>query len=114
MLTPFAPFFVLFCHVIETLDMRDLETIQTFAASLEKLRDASKTAEKLYTMCQAMCDVAHAYHEDMAQGQQEMGFSDEFDVYLSQMGLVPQGWTPNVAQASDMTDWFFGSRTTFE
>ncbi|KAI9147262.1 hypothetical protein HJFPF1_13301 [Paramyrothecium foliicola] len=114
MLTPFAPFFVLFCHFMETLEERDLQLIQGFTTSLEKLRRASNTADKLYQICKAMCDVACAYKEDVSpQGSYE-GFSDEFEMYLNQFGLMPHDLAPLYDESADRSDWYSGNRSMFE
>lgn len=106
-MTPFAPFFLLFCHVIETLDNHDLEILLNFTDSLKTLRAASAVAEELFLLCQAMCDAAQAYHADACQGQAEQEISD-FDVYLSQMALRPQTWDVDDTQPAEMASWFYG------
>ncbi|TQV90759.1 fungal specific transcription factor domain-containing protein [Cordyceps javanica] len=98
MLTPFAPFFVLFCYVIETSSADDLKILREFVASLALARDSSEAVEKLYRLCQVMYDVLTLYVEAKSsqQHQQENGgahgvvpIGDEFEMYLSQLGLMP-------------------------
>lgn len=127
MLTPFAPFFVLFCHAIETSDMDDLKIIQDFADSLEQLRGVSETAEKLIRLYQVMRDVAVVYLETKAQQQQDqtmIPIGDEFDMYLSQLGVMPTEDHPMTqppnplgmalgGPATQAADWFQGSRAIF-
>lgn len=140
MLTPFAPFFVLFCHVVETLSAGDLRLLQDFVASLEPLRDASETVEKLYRVFQVYRDVAIVYVDAKSrqQGDQNMGpINDEFDMYLSQLGFMPVddqaasaassagrsasgealpvggGGGGGGGQAAQMAGWFSGSRDMF-
>lgn len=121
MLTPFAPFFVLFCHVIETLDMRDLGLIKGFASSLNSLRGVSDTSEKLFNICQAMCNVACAYQEDVWQDGQQLrtpeGLNAEFNAFLAPLGLgAQQEPVTNAAhgQIPEITDWFFGGQIILE
>lgn len=126
MLVPFAPFFVIFCHVIETLSADDLGILEEFVASMEQLRDASQTIEKLYRVFQVMRDVAVVYVETKSEQQRDqtmIPIRDEFDMYLSQLGLMStEDQTmvdPNVQgqhvqqQASQMAGWFSGDRNMF-
>lgn len=123
MLTPFAPFFVLFCHVIETPDPSDMDLLRRFIASLEDLRCASKTAEKLSRLCKAMWEVASAYHEDVycrnniitnssQQVQPMMG--DDFNMYLNQLGFGMQDSAVGDVQMAELGDWFLGGPSVFE
>ena len=142
MLTPFAPFFVIFCHVVETLSGDDLRILEEFVASIETLRDASETIEKLYRVFQVYRDVAVVYVEAKSQQQEDqtmVPIGDEFDMYLSQLGFMPvddptmvQASQPSTntgnntslnpmqgggggggGQAAQMADWFSGSRNIF-
>lgn len=137
MLTPFAPFFVIFCHIIETLSSEDLSLLQGFVASIETLRDASETVDKLCRVFQVYRDVAMVYVEAKSQQQQDqtmIPIGDEFDMYLSQLGFMPgvedtgtmqapgaqhpgqSGMMPMAGgggQAAQMADWFSGSRNMF-
>jgi hypothetical protein len=121
MLTPFAPFFVLFCYVIETSSLDDLRTLERFVKTLQMARRVSETVEKLYHLCQAICDIAALYVEAKAQQQQDqtmIPIGDKFELYLSQLGFMPgedssvtnaaQGdmgaQAPN--QVGQLADWF--------
>ncbi|OAA35162.1 fungal specific transcription factor domain protein [Metarhizium rileyi] len=125
LLTPFAPFFVLFCYVIETGSLDDLRLLQEFVDSLDEARDASETIEKLYRLCQVMCDVAGVYVEAKSQQQRDetmVPIGDEFEMYLSQLGFMPTedhamadtnsggGPPPLSNQAAQIADWFSGNR----
>lgn len=69
--------------------------------SLERVRGASRASEKLYRLCQVLCDVAKLYVEakrqqvqaaaaqEQAQAVVFPGLGDEVDMYLSALGLVP-------------------------
>ncbi|PNY26301.1 transcriptional regulatory protein [Tolypocladium capitatum] len=126
LLTPFAPFFVLFCYVIETSSLDDLRALQEFVASLDGARDSSETIEKLYRLCQVMCDVASLYVEAKSQQQDQTmaPIGDEFEMYLSQLGFMPSedqamanaqdnGGPPPAngqVQVAQIADWFSGNR----
>ncbi|KAI9163713.1 transcriptional regulatory protein [Paramyrothecium foliicola] len=124
LLTPFAPFFILFCYVIETSSAGDLLILEQFVASLREARDASETVEKLYRLCQVMYDIAALYTEAKSKQQQDanmVSIGDEFQMYLSQLGFMPaedQGLMgpdlsqtgPGPGQAAQAQDWFMGQK----
>ncbi|CAM1501549.1 Fc.00g035330.m01.CDS01 [Cosmosporella sp. VM-42] len=126
LLTPFAPFFVLFCYVIETSSHEDLQLLQDFCTTLGASYGSSETAEKLWRLCHVMCDVATLYVEAKSQQQEDQAMipiGDEFDMYLSQLGFIPNedqaamaaSGGPNEAtfgnqQVAQMADWFSGSK----
>ncbi|KAF4982686.1 hypothetical protein FZEAL_1748 [Fusarium zealandicum] len=125
-LTPFAPFFVLFCYVIETLSAQDLDLLKKFSASIEETIESSETMQKLARLCTVMSNVAALYVEAKSQQQEDQAMvpiGDEFDVYLSQLGFMPMaeqqtmnaGGDPNTfftegSQVAQMADWMSGSR----
>jgi len=128
-LTPFAPFFILFCYVIETLSTEDLNLLQEFTTSIQGSDNASEVTAKLAKLCRVISDVATLYVEAKSH-QQEDAMEDiggEFDTYLSQLGFLPvadQGADANVGadnmpllvddpHVSQMTDWMSGSRNWF-
>ncbi|KAJ4172046.1 hypothetical protein NW754_007644 [Fusarium falciforme] len=134
MLAPFAPFFVLFCHIVETLSGDDLGMLQEFVASLDLLRDASETAEKLCRIFQVFRDVAMVYVEAKSQrrdDQNDVPMGNQLDAYLSQLGFMPmdgqsmpQAVPPTTGDVlmppgigsgptTQMEDWFLGSRSMF-
>lgn len=115
MLTPFAPFFVLFCHLITVLDPVDMDLLRSFVASLEDLKSATTTAGKLHQLCKAMLDVAcicydAAYSfttlDEPGRTDMQAGFGDDFNVFLSQLDfeLDEQGNLP----MPDFEGWFTG------
>ncbi|CAJ0544667.1 Ff.00g037310.m01.CDS01 [Fusarium sp. VM40] len=125
-LTPFAPFFVLFCYVVETMSAKDLSLLREFSASIEETSDASETMQKLSRLCNLMSNVAALYVEAKSQQQEDhamVPIGDEFDVYLSQLGFMPV-MDPNMntaggdnngafaenSQVAQMADWMSGSR----
>ncbi|CEJ89569.1 hypothetical protein VHEMI05407 [[Torrubiella] hemipterigena] len=134
LVTPFAPFFVLFCYVIETLSAEDMLMLKEFAASLALTRDSSEAMEKLYRLCQVMYDVLAIYVETKTQHPQDQGFvpmGDEFEMYMGQLGLIPMedhtmgnaggantaagqqdvaASVQNSSQVAQIADWFSGNR----
>ncbi|KAF5232807.1 hypothetical protein FAUST_8533 [Fusarium austroamericanum] len=125
-LTPFAPFFVLFCYVIETSSPEDLRLLCDFSTSIGETSDASETMQKLSRLCQVMSNVAALYVEAKSQQQEDqtmVPIGDEFDVYLSQLGFMPvmdpnvnttssdpNATFPDNSQVAQMADWMSGSR----
>ncbi|KAH6867834.1 hypothetical protein B0T10DRAFT_502083 [Thelonectria olida] len=124
-LTPFAPFFVIFCYVIETLSAEDLRLLKAFSASLEAAIDSSETVQKLWHLWQVMSNVATLYVEAKSQTQEDeamVPIGDQFDVYLSQLGLLPvvqtaidATGTPDAtvvksSQVTHIANWMSGSR----
>lgn len=116
---PFVPFIVIFCHVIETSDADDLQRLAEFVASLRGSCGASEPIDKLYRLCQVLHNVAALYVKAKAKQQQDHDMAligNDFDMYLSQLGLVPQVDVPNsgidgeMAAASNLSDWFSGGR----
>ncbi|KAH8669389.1 hypothetical protein BGZ61DRAFT_509445 [Ilyonectria robusta] len=88
-LTPFAPFFVLFCHIIESLSGDDLKILRDFSASIELASDSSEAMERLWRLCQLMTNTASLYLEAKSQQRdQNLGWvEDELDLYLIQLGF---------------------------
>lgn len=125
-MTPYAPYFVLFCYVIETSSKEDLDILAQFVESLRTARDASETVEKLYRLCQVMYDTAALYVEAKAKQQQDgsmVPIGDEFQLYLSQLGFMPMedhimagadtsqpGQPSGQMVQTQVADWFLGSQ----
>jgi hypothetical protein len=99
---------------METLEERDLELLQSFTNSLEKLRQASNAADKLHQICKAMCDVACAYRNDASLQRSYEGFSDEFEMYLNQFGLMSHDLAPLYDESAETLEWNFGNRSMFD
>ncbi|KAJ5573733.1 transcriptional regulator family: Fungal Specific TF [Penicillium hispanicum] len=93
-LSPFVPFIVIFCHVIETSDTRDLVRLQDFIASLRPLCAFSQSVDRLHNLCSVLGTVARLYVEAKSRSKagEDQSFASvgqEFDVYLSALGLAP-------------------------
>ncbi|KAH6688967.1 fungal-specific transcription factor domain-containing protein [Plectosphaerella plurivora] len=123
LLTPFAPFFVLFCYVIETSSPDDLRRLYDFVESLRPVTSCSESVQKLYQLCQVLCNVAHAYAEAKAQETPSGApINREFDMYLSALGLPPTDMAVDPSGAVDaaalgqgmqvdpLANWFSGSQ----
>lgn len=92
MLTPFAPFFILFCYVIETSSPSDLQLLQDFAATLELSTEASEASQKFAKLCRVMVEVVTLYVEAKSRQSNDQTMrpiGDEFELYLSQLGFMP-------------------------
>ncbi|RTE75149.1 hypothetical protein BHE90_010393 [Fusarium euwallaceae] len=87
--SPFIPFIVLFCHIIEARDQADLDRLGNFVASIQPAADISEAAAKLHRLFQLLHSVALRYLELHAStpddGQAEA--SGEIDRYLAALGL---------------------------
>ena len=122
LLTPFAPFFVLFCYVIETSSADDLRRLFDFVESLRPVSTASEPVMKLYQLCQVLCNVAHAYVEAKSQPTTNSDpINREFDMYLSALGFPPpdvaapvsggdEGLAATAMQTDHLGNWFSGNQ----
>jgi hypothetical protein len=159
---PFTPFIVMFCNAISTCSRPDLASLSEFVLSLESCRTVSEGAEKLYKLCYLFMSVAKLYIEAKSKeaasqthptpssmasapsteafyvtpdGQQgDFGGVNQFDPFLSALGLVPGqgGWQmpmttgfppmqtvdgmaqgpldANSGNQNNVQNWFSGSR----
>ncbi|PWY79718.1 fungal-specific transcription factor domain protein [Aspergillus heteromorphus CBS 117.55] len=91
---PFVPFIVIFCQAIALSSWDDLARLEDFVASLQPNCFLSESIAKLYQLCQILSNVARLYMEAKAQVQAKedgnlASVGQEFDVYLSALGLAP-------------------------
>ncbi len=125
---PFIPFIVLFCHVIETSNMDDLQRLANFVTTLQPALSMSEAIAKFHRVCQILYKVAALYVEAKAQQQQDQDMSmvgNDFDMYLSQLGFISQQPpnesmategefgaqdNPAASQTAQLGDWFSGNR----
>ncbi|KAJ5280356.1 hypothetical protein N7478_005728 [Penicillium angulare] len=94
LLSPFVPFIVMFCHVIATSDEDDLTRLDDFVASLHPLCSFSQAVDRLHNICSVLATVARLYVETKTRSKAEKdqnlaSVGQEFDVYLSALGLAP-------------------------
>ncbi|KAK8098807.1 uncharacterized protein PG998_012048, partial [Apiospora kogelbergensis] len=93
---PFIPFIVIFCQVIENsgsdASQSDLRHLERFIQSLEAGCGISPAVEKLHRLSSVLYNVALLYAEAKAQqawDQDMVPVGNEFDLYLSQLGIMP-------------------------
>ncbi|SPQ19847.1 f63a4906-a6fb-4e30-a403-60ac7174ad3a [Thermothielavioides terrestris] len=126
---PFTPVIILFCHIVETSDEDDLRRLADFVESLQPACAVSEAVAKLHRICQVLHNVASLYvkakaqrQQDPQQRDQDMAMvGDNIDMYLSQLGFMPQvdpafggeGDLPAAGfaagQASELGNWFSGN-----
>ncbi|KAF2110458.1 fungal-specific transcription factor domain-containing protein [Lophiotrema nucula] len=68
--TPFIPFIVLFCSVLETSDLEDLGRIKNFMLTLEPWVELSEHVERLFRLCQLLHNIALLCVETMQSQNQ--------------------------------------------
>lgn len=116
--TPFIPFIVVFCHVIETTDPgTDLEQLHSFVASMEPALQLSESATRMQHLFQVLYNVALKYLE-VKMSREQLSVGREFDTYLNALGygpgpLVaqPNGTTTNSSNGSNNGGGVFGHMT---
>ncbi|PLB53981.1 hypothetical protein P170DRAFT_451884 [Aspergillus steynii IBT 23096] len=93
--TPFIPFLVLFCHVIETGDLDDLNRMQIFVTSMEGSCQESGAIAKHHRLFQVFYRVAERYTELMCSPtlmqEDRRNLKSQVDLHLSALGLQPNG-----------------------
>ncbi|KAL3429734.1 hypothetical protein BDV09DRAFT_35801 [Aspergillus tetrazonus] len=92
--SPFVPFIVLFCHIIEVSSWEDLDRLEEFVESLKPYCSLSTAIFNLHRLCQVLSNVARLYVEAKAQAQTQenqtlMSVGHEVNTYLSALGLAP-------------------------
>lgn len=100
--TPFTPFFILFCHVIDTSDQSDLERLHAFVISFQKASKLSDASVALQRLTQVLFNIALRYVELKARATSNTSeqFGREFDEYFHALGLVPTSTSGGVAGSS--------------
>lgn len=99
---PFNPFIVIFCHVIETSDMSDLDRLHDCVASFEPLSKTSESTARIHRLFHVLYNVALKYVE-VKQNQEQASVGREFDAYLNALGFNPGGLM-EVRQGGDGTE----------
>jgi hypothetical protein len=93
LISPFVPFIVIFCNVITTHNSADLTQLEEFIASIQPLCSHSQSIDRLHTLCSVLGTVARLYFEaNTSQTSEDPSLAEvgqEFDVYLSALGLAP-------------------------
>ncbi|KAK1990061.1 fungal-specific transcription factor domain-containing protein [Colletotrichum falcatum] len=91
--SPFIPFIVLFCQVIETQDREDLARLHSFVLFLQETATMSDAAGKMSRLFQVLYSVALRFVEFRATTTQsrQTQASAEMDAYLAALGFPPKG-----------------------
>lgn len=92
--------------MIETNNAEDLQRLADFVKSLEVAKDVSPSVGQLHHLCQVLYNIALLYIEAKAQEpvDQDMApLGNEFDMYLSQLGFMPNTTSPAAAGTADHT-----------
>ncbi|KAK2025540.1 fungal-specific transcription factor domain-containing protein [Colletotrichum zoysiae] len=91
--SPFIPFIVLFCQVIETQDREDLARLHSFVLFLQETGTMSDAASKMSRLFQVLYSVALRFVEFRATTPQsrKTQASAEMDAYLAALGFPPKG-----------------------
>ncbi|ROT38994.1 fungal-specific transcription factor domain-containing protein [Sodiomyces alkalinus F11] len=91
--SPFIPFIVIFCQVIETLDQADLARLHQFVTSIQSAPALSEAAAKMHRLFQVLYSVALRYVEfriaTPPAGQLQA--SAEMEGYLAALGFPSTG-----------------------
>ena len=100
--SPFLPFIVVFCHVIEVGDPDDLSRLEGFVRSLETAKQHSDATAKMHCQCKALYDAALRYVEMTASrgSQPQDNTFDELDAFIQTFGLPPFGALDNPGNES--------------
>ncbi|KAK1573909.1 fungal-specific transcription factor domain-containing protein [Colletotrichum navitas] len=91
--SPFIPFIVLFCQVIETQDRDDLARLHSFVVFLQETATISDAAGRMSRLFQVLYSVALRFVEFRATTPQsrKTEASAEMDAYLAALGFPPKG-----------------------
>ncbi|KAH7165838.1 hypothetical protein EDB81DRAFT_780508 [Dactylonectria macrodidyma] len=90
---PFIPFIVLFCHVIETQDGKDLASLHNFITSIQSAPTVSDAAAKMHRLFQVLYTVALRYIEfrTSTPPADQTQANAELNTYLTALGFPPVG-----------------------
>lgn len=82
---------MLFCHVIKDSSEHDLQRLDDFVASIQPTTGLSEAISKLHRLCQVLLNIARLYLEAKAQAksQEDPTIGQEFDTYLTALGMGP-------------------------
>ncbi|KAH7354532.1 hypothetical protein B0T11DRAFT_288792 [Plectosphaerella cucumerina] len=91
MYTPFVPFIVIFCDIIESSTTTDLPRLQAFVQSLEAVSKHSENIAGMYRYFSVLYKVALQYTKKSSQMPIEGDAYRDFDAYVHALGLVCPG-----------------------
>ncbi|CCF46569.1 fungal specific transcription factor, partial [Colletotrichum higginsianum] len=95
--TPFIPFIVIFCQVIQTQDKTDLDRLGAFVASIQPAATVSDAAGKLCRLFQVLHNVAARYVDRSGPYDDQTQATEEMDMYLRLLG-VHHGEEGNISE----------------
>lgn len=124
--SPFVPFIVIFCQVIETSDTSDLARLQGFVASIQGAKEFTEASARLCRLFQVLYNVALRYVEMRSHGgigsgnnngvggnaqqqQQSEEQGQEMDKYLTALGFPPASGHPQQQHAQQQQSSDVGS-----
>lgn len=86
--------------MIATSDNKDLILLEEFVASLRPLCEFSQAVDRLHNICSVLGCVARLYVETKSRGKASQdkelaSVGQEFDAYLSALGLAPNNMMVN-------------------
>ncbi|VUC31456.1 unnamed protein product [Clonostachys rosea] len=86
---PFAPFIVLFCHILRTGDPDDVRQLGAFVSTLDAVRDASAAVTQMHRVFSAIYKIASHYVEARPEGT-PAGMASLHDIDIFAEGLDVQ------------------------
>lgn len=90
--SPFIPFIILFCQVIETRNQSDLVLMQGFVTSIQKAPAVSEGASKIHHLFQTLYNVA-CHYIDLSQSQVQLNnvhANVQMNAHLTALGFMPR------------------------
>lgn len=104
MFAPFAPFIVVFCHVIAAKDTTDLARLEAFLKSIRLAQDFSEAAARLNRLFEVLYNVALRYTEmqQNSQREEQLKAAEEMDKYLAALGFPLPGLGHNINESGDI------------
>lgn len=103
MFAPFAPFIVVFCHVIAAKDTTDLARLEAFLKSIRLAQDFSEAAARLNRLFEVLYNVALRYTEmqQNSQREEQLKAAEEMDQYLAALGFPPPGVSNHINESGN-------------
>ncbi|KAM0335680.1 hypothetical protein ACHAQA_000729 [Verticillium albo-atrum] len=106
--SPFVPFTVLFCHVIQTSDTTDLEHLESVVEVLKSMpHDSAETYSKQLRLFKHLYDVACRYIEIKASAQESLP-DGSFERLVRESGLRLPIQPPGGDLGTQPADWASG------
>lgn len=83
---------MIFCRIIETSDIDDLQLLEDFSVSLQPISAISVAMQHTYHLAHVLFKIAASYIEARKSQPGDLDSNlvgAEFDLYLSQLGFMP-------------------------